>query len=359
MNQITNLIRSDLREFIPYSSARKETITKQIMLNANESPWPNDATACSLNRYPEPQPQTLIERLAALYKVKSSQVLLSRGSDEAIDLLIRLFCEANKDAIMICPPCFGMYAVCAKLQAANIINTPLIRNNFQLDLPSILDNWNPSVKILFLCSPNNPTGNCLIRDEILFLCKALRNKCIIVVDEAYIEYAEVNSLSGEIDNYENLVILRTLSKAYGLAAARCGAAIANPTLIKCLKNIMAPYPITKMSNAIAKKTLKTENLKKINQQINCIREEKRALEEQLKKYDFINKIFISDANFILIQLNNSQKLLNFLNDRGIAIRKISKQPTLTDCIRITVGTPKENQTLIRTLDNYNPYTRER
>ncbi len=225
---VLDLARPEIRALKPYSSARMEASGGSVLLNANESPWPAVmAGGIALNRYPDPQPDELIRALADLYGVAPARVLAGRGSDEAIDLLVRLFCRAGQDAVAICPPTFGMYAVSAAIQGAAIVEVPL-RGDFSLDADALLAHVDANVKIVFLCSPNNPTGNLVPLATISHIVATLAGRAIVVVDEAYIEFAGTSSAATLLDRYDNLAVLRTLSKAHALAAARIGVAAGSP-----------------------------------------------------------------------------------------------------------------------------------
>jgi histidinol-phosphate aminotransferase len=326
-SEITHLIREDLQHFNAYSSARDEAQGGKIWLNANELPWSLEQSEhAEINRYPEKQPTQLIKKLASIYTVDAEQIALLRGSGEAIDLLTRLFCRAGKDAVMICPPTFGLYAVCAQIQGASVVEIPLQENNnYQLDVPLILNRWTPAVKIIFLCTPNNPTGGSLNPTDILQLCTQLAGKTIIVV------------------------ILRTFSKAYGLAGARLGALLADKALIHWLAAIMAPYPLPTATIKTALQAVSTHQLKKVAQNIACITAERDKLLQALPKLPFIKKIWPSDANYILIKATDAPKLMHECMTSGIVLRSMHNRPGLENCIRISVGSPEENAALMETL----------
>src|SRR3990167_865954 len=351
MNNLMSLIRPDLREFSPYSSARDEAIEGSIWLNANESPFDFELhEGVTLNRYPEKQPIKLIQRLASIFNVENDQIAVSRGSDEMIDLLIRLFCSAGKDAILTCSPTYGMYSVYARLQGTQIVNIPLLKgNNFQIDLSSILYNKNNNIKIIFICSPNNPTGNLLKKEDILRLCKEVANKSIVVIDEAYIDYADATSLANHINEYDNLVILRTLSKAYGLAAARFGVLLANKNIIQWILKIIAPYPLPSLITKLVFDALSPQLLLQVQQEIICIKSERTRLFNALKDIPFIKKVWPSEANFFLIETDCSQKVMDACAKQGIILRSQFDKIDLNNAIRITVGLPEENNQLIQVL----------
>lgn len=355
--QIVHLVRPELREFMPYRSARDEAKVGKIWLNANESPFSsNFQEGQKSNRYPEKQPHILRERLAGLYEIDASQLAICRGSDEAIDLLVRLFCRAEKDAALICSPTFGMYAVCAKLQGAKVVEVPLNREKgHALHVPLLIDAWRPSVKIIFLCSPNNPTGNLLNGSDVLHICKHFTNQSIIVVDEAYIEYASAKSLSGCIGQYPNLVILRTFSKAYGMAAIRCGCLIANQEVVDWILKIIAPYPVSSLvSQAVLERT-SPQALRTIRQQIESVVLERERLFDVLKSLPVVKHVWPSQANFLLIEVDCPTQVLHHCAERGIVVRNMQAQKGLTNCLRISVGTPEENDCFIHMMKNIVPF----
>lgn len=351
MNNLINLIRCDLRDYVPYSSARDEAKSGKIWLNANESPFAYDVDCeLKLNRYPEKQPLVLRQQFAAIYGVNTDQIVLSRGSDEVIDLLIRLFCEAGVDAIMTCPPTYGMYAVSARLQGARIIEVPLIKSaGYQMDLCAMIDKWEPSIKLVFLCSPNNPTGNLLKKDDILFLCEKWMGKSMVVVDEAYLDYADTDSLSAHIDQYPNLIILRTLSKAYGLAGARFGGLIGQSALVEWIIKIIAPYPLASPIVRVVSEALQPARYSQIQNQIRQTNAEKKRLYRLLQALPYVKNIVPSDANFLLVEMSNADKIMNACTQDGIVIRSLFDKPGLADCLRISIGLPEENDQLISLL----------
>lgn len=353
MNEFTSLVRDDLKKFQPYSSARKEATSGSIFLNANESPWNNFESLKNvkdLNRYPDPQPKILIEELANFYQTDTSQILITRGSDEAIDLLVRLFCYAGKDSVIFCPPTYGMYEISARLQGANIILAPLIKNaGFQIDLQKIKNLSDSSVKLIFLCSPNNPTGNLLDASAIFDLCKKFSNKTLVVVDEAYIEYAGSESFTQKIKEYKNLVVLRTFSKALGLAGARCGALISHPDLIAWLNKIIAPYPLSKLTVNLALQALSEKNLVNVKNQIESNTFERKKLMNFFSGCSWVKKIWPSQTNFLLMEVKDSKEILEKCLKNGIILRDMQNKKGLKNCIRVSIGSPDENYTLIKVL----------
>lgn len=350
MSNSINLIRDDLRDFSPYSSARKEVAIGRVWLNANELPWGDNSNPgkAFLNRYPEQQPEILINKMAEYYAVDKEEVLATRGSDEGIDLLIRLFCEAGKDGILLCPPTFGMYEVCAKLQGAQVIKVPLSNRDFALDSDAIMSVWNPKVKLIFLCSPNNPTGNLICTDKIIYLCEKLAGKSIVVIDEAYIEFAQAQSLSKFINKFDNLVVLRTLSKAFGLAAARVGILLANKAILSWLKKILPPYPLSELSIQEALKAFQESG--KTGIKVELIIEERDRLLSKLRKLKITEYVWPSSANFIFIKFKRPIELVCI--KQGIVLRNMETKTGIENCMRITIGTPGENLELINLLRLY-------
>lgn len=342
-NELLALARPEIVAMRAYRSARSEAATGRIMLDANENPW-NDGL---YNRYPDPQPYSLIANLAKVYGVKSEQMLVTRGSDEGIDLLIRLFCRAGQDQIMICPPTYGMYKVAATIQNAAVVEVPLLKEkDFALDLVSIFYQWQPNIKLIFLCSPNNPTGNMLAVSDILSLCKKVNNQSIVIVDEAYVEFSLRDSLLAYLPDYPNLVVLRTLSKAYGMAGLRCGVTLANLAVIQLLKKIIAPYPIPKpIENMVATQL----HFNEIKSRIKIIQQERDRLFNFLLKLLFVKKVWKSEANFLLFEVVNAKKIIAACLNNSIVLRDRSSDYGLNNCIRATIGEPKENTLLMEVL----------
>lgn len=341
MFELMNLVRSELRQpFAPVWVARD---TAAIYLDANESPWDNQ-----LNRYPT-QPKVLLQSLAKLYDVDPSQVLLTRGSDEGIDLVTRLFCEASKDSVIICPPTFSMYAFWANIQGARSVEVPLnTEQGFSLNRNKLLEAVTPKTKLIFLCSPNNPTGNLIPIDQIISICEAVSQTAMVVVDEAYIEFANSQSMTAYLSRYKNLIILRTLSKAYGLAGLRCGVVLADAALIALLQAIMPPYPYSVLMMDSALRAMDESNLEQVNAQIAILIEQKKYLAQELKKLPLVIKQWPSCANFLLIQVQDATKVVAKCAKKGVQLRNISSR-YLPNAVRISIGKPAENQQLIQIL----------
>lgn len=337
------LVRKNIVNMKPYSSARDEFKGEaEIFLDANENPYPT-----AFNRYPDPLQWKVKEKLAELKDVKPQQIFLGNGSDEAIDLLIRAFCEPNVDSILITPPTYGMYAVCADVNAVRIEQLSLTPD-FDIDLQAFPKTFNPATKILFLCSPNNPSGNLLSRDRIEEVLN--RFPGLVVVDEAYIDFASSQSFTYELSKYPNLVVLQTFSKAWGLAGLRLGVCFASEEIIQIINKIKYPYNVNVFTQEQALTALLQENKK--NENVREIIGERIALADSLAKLSIVTKIYPSDANFLLVQVNNAPATYEFLMQRGIIVRDRSKVILCDNCIRITIGTPKENQDLLNTLKNY-------
>lgn len=349
MGSILHLAREAIQQLVPYSSARLDSMQQGIHLDANENPfWRYDA----LNRYPYPQPALLRQTLADRYGVESSQLMMTRGSDEGIDLLIRVFCEANRDAVVVTPPTYGMYEVAASIQGANIVSIPLNREDgFALNTESILRQWNSAIKLIFLCSPNNPTGHVIPVDEVITLCEQLQNQALIVVDEAYVEFSTTTSLSTYVSQYPNLVILRTLSKAIGLAGVRLGSLIADRNVIALLMKVIAPYPIPTPVERAAINALSAANQANVLAQIQTIRTERENLRLFLQTLPSVEQVYPSQANFLLVKVNDASTWMDTCKKHHIIIRSRHQMPNLTHCVRITIGTAEEMTRLKEVLSN--------
>jgi len=339
---VNKLVRKNIQNMKPYSSARdefKDFNTKMIFLDANENPFEN-----GVNRYPDPQQNSVKLALAELKKVNVNQILLGNGSDEVLDLLFRAFCEPNKDNVITLPPTYGMYRVLADLNA--IENREIVLNSdFQPDIKSILGSVDANTKMIFLCSPNNPTGNSFSEAAISELLDNFNG--IIVLDEAYIDFSEKESWLSKIVNYPNLVITQTLSKAFGMAGIRVGILYASAAIIAIVNKIKPPYNINVLSQKKAVERI-MDSVKN-SLEIQTILDNKRILIEQLSQIDFIEKIFPSDANFVLIKVDDATKRYNQLIDFGIVIRNRTTQLLCENCLRITIGTKLENEELINVL----------
>ena len=339
---VLDLARPEIRTLQPYSSARMEAGGGQIMLNANESAWePTGDAGFGCNRYPDPQPAALLQALAALYGVQHEQLLVGRGSDEAIDLLVRAFCRAGQDAIVIQPPTFGMYAVCARIQNAAVIDVSLAQD-FSLDVPALLAAVTPAVKLVFLCTPNNPSGKSIPRADIERVAQALAGKALLVVDEAYIEFSDQASVIDLIERYEHVAVLRTLSKAWALAGARIGSLIASPDVIGLIRRIMPPYPLPLPCVAAALAALSPSGQDAAREHIAIVREQRESMRKALTGLVGVREVLPSDANFLAVRFDDAGAVYQRLLQAGIVVRDVRSYPKLTDALRITVGTPAEN-----------------
>ncbi len=332
MDNITNLIRKNILALTPYSSARDEYKSNQgIFLDANENPFGN------LNRYPDPYQWRLKQILSSQKKVGIENILIGNGSDEIIDLVQRVFCEPNEDKIIICPPTYGMYEVYANINNLKIISIPLTED-FQLNTGAILAQ---NAKILYLCSPNNPSGNSLKNLEYV-----IENfNGIVFLDEAYIDFSEEPSLVSKIKHYPNLIVSQTFSKARGLAAVRIGIAYANETIISFMNKVKPPYNVSRLNQEAAVQSLADEAYFKSNVQL--IQSERELLKQSLLALDFVTKIYPSDANFLLVEMENATAIYNSLIEQQIITR--NRSSVVENTIRITIGTPRENQQLIYAL----------
>ena len=353
---IISLARPEIVAMKPYSSARKEAPGRGILLNANESPWPLLADAGptgELNRYPDPQPRELVFSLASLYGVPEEQVLVTRGSDEGIDLLTRVFCCAGKDAIAQCPPTFGMYGIAAQTQGAEIVSVPrLASNDFRIDRDRLLATLDSDkrIKLLFLTSPNNPTGDTIDQSLLLDLLRVTAGKAVIVLDEAYAEFSQQASATELLGEYENLVVLRTLSKAWGAAGLRCGTVLAPAEIISLLRRIIAPYPLASPVIALAQCMLAEGMSDRQQQMLKQVQENKKHLLSLLADRSFITNIWPGEANFVLLQVRDVDDLLSFCAGKGVILRGYPSEPLLEGCIRISVGSKDELSALKSALD---------
>lgn len=358
---IAALARPEIVAMKPYSSARSEADSTGILLNANESPWPlvddpgtDECHRGELNRYPEPQHAGLIKRFASLYDLPSDHVLLTRGSDDGIDLLVRVFCRAGHDAILDCPPSFGMYRIAAQTQGALITSISRIPDSLELDTRRILDaarQANPP-RLIFLTSPANPTGDLVGPEFLIRLLEVTAGRSVVVVDEAYAEFAASHSFTGLIRKYEHLVVLRTLSKAFASAALRCGALLAQPGLIDLLKRVMPPYPIATPVLNLALKLFEPESLDRQKTMLRKFRKNKSVLIDSLSNRPFVEKVWPGKANFVLARVSDAKELVDHLASNRVTVRQFPVEPLLKNCIRISVGKTSELDKLASALDAY-------
>jgi histidinol-phosphate aminotransferase len=341
-HEIDELVRTGIRNLEPYSSARDEYSgdgRRMIFLDANENPFNT-----GLNRYPDPHQRKLKERISELRGVDTGQILLGNGSDEVLDLLIRVFCEPGRDEVMILPPTYGMYKVLAGVNTVGLVEVPLT-GSFQPDVEEILRRSTEKTKILFLCSPNNPTGNLLDRSRVFELLE--RFKGLIVIDEAYIDFAEDEGYVPLLGQFPRLVVTQTLSKAHGLAGIRVGICLAHESVVSYLKRVKPPYNVNELSQQAA-----LEALADLNGTMGMIRElkkERKLLSEALTRVRMVKELFPTDSNFILVRVDNAGLRYHQLLEKGIVVRDRSAQLHCENTLRLTVGTPKENAVLIQTL----------
>ena len=347
---VLSLIRPEILAITPYSSARKESSGGRVWLDANENPQTPSAGKPLLNRYPDPQPADLVARLAGYYAVPAASVLVTRGSDEGIDLLLRAFCRAGQDSVLITPPTYGMYAVSAAIQNAKVVSVPLIaEKNFALNPAAVLAACTPDVKLVFLCSPNNPTGALLARADVLGLVQALLGRAVVVVDEAYAEFAGTPSLTGDLAAHPNLVVLRTLSKAFGLAGVRCGVTIARPALIAVLQKIIAPYPVPTPVLQAALTAIAAEGLAAARSSVAGLVAERGRVAAALAKMPAVRRVWPSDSNFILFEVTDSARVMAETRAAGVVLRDRSRDFGLANCVRITMGTAEENNAALEVI----------
>lgn len=337
---LTSLVRKNILNLKPYSSARDEFAgDADIYLDANENPYPSP-----FNRYPDPLQWKVKEKISAIKGVPATQIFLGNGSDEAIDLLIRAFCEPNHDSILITEPTYGMYSVCAGVNAVDV-QTVVLTPEFDLDVDAIQKAISNPTKIIFLCSPNNPSGNSLDHKKILEVLKLFDG--LVVIDEAYIDFSQQKSFANYLPEYPNLVIMQTFSKAWGLAGLRLGMAFASVEITNILNKIKYPYNINIQTQTLALEALKKEEQTKT--WVNEILAQRDVLATELGKLSITEQVYPTDANFILIKVKDAPGIYNYLMQHGIIVRDRSKVKLCKNCLRITVGTPEENKALIESL----------
>lgn len=340
---LNTILRENVKKLVPYSSARDEFTGKgSVFLDANENPFEN-----GVNRYPDPLQRSLKDRLSELKSIASENMILGNGSDEVIDLLFRAFCEPNKDNVIICTPTYGMYEVAAGINAVEIKEVSL-DNNFQPNVEEVLSATDAQTKMLFLCSPNNPTANVMEADRVVDLLDKFSG--IVIVDEAYVDFAPEKSFADKLAAYPNLVILQTLSKAWGMAGIRLGIGMASIDIVGYLNRIKPPYNVNGLSQNMALDLLKNED--SYNKQVDCIIKEREKLSDFLNSLTCVNEVFQSDANFLLVRVNDARGMYDFLLNEEIIIRDRSKIESLEGCVRISIGTSTENEILKETLTRF-------
>lgn len=340
---INNLVRENVKSMKPYSSARDEfedfDTADMVFLDANENPFEN-----GVNRYPDPQQTTVKKALAKLKGVTEKQILLGNGSDEVLDLIFRAFCEPKTDNVITLPPTYGMYGVLANINAVENREV-LLSEDFQPQVEKILEAVDENTKIIFLCSPNNPTGNSFSDESVVYLMQNFKG--LVVIDEAYIDFSKKESWINEFDEYPNLVITQTLSKAYGMAGIRLGICYASAEIIAVLNKIKPPYNVNALTQKRALERLKDKDNNA--SEIESIIAQREALLKELRDIKYVEKIYPTEANFILIKVDDANKRYNDLIAKGIVIRNRTTQPLCENCLRLTVGTAQENKKLIKAL----------
>lgn len=345
-----SLARQNIKEMTPYMSARRLGGNGDVWLNANEYPIAPEYqfNEHNLNRYPECQPKDVILNYAAYAGVAPEQVLVCRGADESIELLIRAFCEPSKDAVMFCPPTYGMYSVSAEafgVEQKKIAALP----DWSLNIEAIRENLS-NTKLIYICSPNNPTGNIIDNKDLVEVLEMSAGRALVVVDEAYIEFCPQYSVTSWLANYPNLVVLRTLSKAFALAGLRCGFALASAEIIELLLKVIAPYPLSTPVALIAGKALDMDGIATMKRRVATITDSRIALSKALSELSVVEKVYPSETNYILVLFTDGNKVFKALWDQGIILRDQSKQPGLTNCLRITIGTEIENVRVIEAIE---------
>ncbi len=349
---VLDLARPELLRMQPYSSARMEASEGRVWLNANELPWSHiEGRASGLNRYPEPQPATLTNALAALYGTRVQHIFVGRGSDEAIDLLTRAFCAAGASNIVISPPVFGMYAVAARVQGAAVREVPLLLDRaYAYDAANVLAAVTAQTRLVYICTPNNPTGNSIDPATIAQMAQSLRDRALLVVDEAYAEFSDGPTAIELLDRFDNLVVLRTLSKAHGLAGARIGVALAAAPVIELLRRIMPPYPLPSICIDAALAALQPGALSLTGERVALLKSERQRLQQALSHADGVIDVLPSSANFLTVRLSDAEATYQRLSAAGVIVRSLRKYAGLADALRISIGTPEENVAVLSALN---------
>lgn len=337
MKDVESLIRQELLSLKPYSSARDEFHgTAEIYVDANENPFEN-----GINRYPDPLQRALKSRISEIKQVKKQNIFLGNGSDEVLDLIIRLFCVPGKDGIIITPPTYGMYKVLGNINDVFVKEAPL-NDDFQLDLGALMKSINRETKILFLCTPNNPVGNLLNSSDVMQILQTFPG--IVVIDEAYIDFANTGSYAQLIEQYNRLIVIQTLSKAWGMAGIRLGMAFTNEFIVNQLNKIKPPYNVNILTQQKALEEL--SNVKSFTANVKSINSERIKLHKILSALPMVKKVYESEANFILAEFDDAEYYYNMFLQNGIVVRNRSSQYNCYNCLRITIGTPKENKRIM-------------
>jgi histidinol-phosphate aminotransferase len=337
-SDIVSLVRKNILSLKPYSSARDEFSGKEgVFLDANENPFGD------LNRYPDPHQKLLKEKISEIKVVPASSIFIGNGSDEVIDLTFRIFCNPGKDKALIFTPTYGMYEVSAEINDVELVKIPLT-TEFQIDFDALANySYDKNLKLIFICSPNNPTSNSIQNIETVLQ----KFNGIVIVDEAYIDFSEADSLLVKINQYPNLIVMQTFSKAWGLAAARVGMAFSNDLVISLYNKIKPPYNVSEPNQRAALNAL--QNIVEFESRKSIILEQRTWLQKQLASLDVVIKIYPTDANFLLVEMTDANKIYQELVDQKVITR--NRHSVIANCIRITVGSPEENQVLIEALEN--------
>ena len=347
MFNLNNLIRDNIKTLKPYSSARHEFTGKaSVFLDANENPY-GSPLPDKFNRYPDPLQWQLKFQIAGIKGVPAENIFIGNGSDEVIDLAFRIFCTPAKDNVIICPPTYGMYEVSGNINDVEIKKINLT-NDFQLDVEGVMNAIDTNTKLIFICSPNNPTANNMRRVDIEIILNNFSG--IVIIDEAYINYSKQKTFIQELTEYPNLVVMQTLSKAWGLAALRLGLCYASMDIIDLFNKVKPPYNINDASQLLALEALQNADL--VNEWITASVQQKEVVIKELSAFNFVEKIYPSDANFFLMKVKDASKLYDYLVENEIVVRNRSRDPGCENCLRITIGTPEENQQLLHLLKNY-------
>ena len=344
---IDALVRENIKKLTPYSSARDEFKGEaRIFLDANENSLGSPLTKW-YNRYPDPLQWELKKKISTIKGINAENILLGNGSDECIDLLIRAFCEPVKDNLIICPPTYGMYEVYANINNVTIKKVALT-TNFQLDLEGLENAIDPNTKMIFFCSPNNPTANSLVREDLEMVMNNFDG--LVVIDEAYINFSRQRTFTFDLQDYPNLVVMQTFSKAWGLASLRLGMTLANEDVIAILNKIKPPYNINQCTQELAMKAL--DQLDDVNGMIMEIVRQREELAYVLDQMPIVQKVYPSDANFLLLKMDDATDVYNYLKEHGIITRNRSNVALCESCLRVTVGTEQENRELVEVLGRY-------
>ena len=344
---IDKIVRQNIEKLKPYSSARSEYRGEaEVFMDANENAYGSPLDE-NYNRYPDPLQWALKKELSKIKGVPPQNIFIGNGSDEVIDIAFRIFCNPGQDNVIICPPTYGMYKVCADINDVEAKEV-LLTEDFQLNVQEVLNAVDANTKLLFICSPNNPTGNDMNRMDIELLLNNFPG--IVLIDEAYINFSRQKTFIQELTEYENLIVMQTLSKAWGLAALRLGLGFASEKIIDLFNRVKPPYNVNLSSQQLGIKAL--ANIKEVNANIINTIQQKNWVHDQLQQFNFVQIIYTSDANFILVKVDDADKLYQYLLLNRIIVRNRSREPLCNNCIRITIGTKQENEKLINTLKSY-------